>query len=75
MSLRSSWSQPLTAALAGQYIVLRLRPGPDESALLRSYSLSDAPSEDRYRISVKREPHGAAGAYIDTRVRQAIFST
>src|SRR5215472_5488330 len=61
--------EPLTAALAGQFIVLRLRPGPDESALLRSYSLSSAPSEDRYRISVKREPHGAAGAYIDTRVQ------
>ncbi len=61
--------EPLTAALAGQFIVLRLRPAPDESALLRSYSLSGAPSEDRYRISVKREPHGAAGAYIDTRVQ------
>ena len=61
--------KPLTAAPAGQYIVLRLRPRPDESALLRSYSLSGAPSEDRYRISVKREPHGAAGAYIDMRVQ------
>jgi ferredoxin-NADP reductase/MOSC domain-containing protein YiiM/ferredoxin len=61
--------RPLTAAPAGQFIVLRLRPGPDESALLRSYSLSGAPSEDRYRISVKREPHGAAGAYIDMRVQ------
>jgi ferredoxin-NADP reductase/MOSC domain-containing protein YiiM/ferredoxin len=61
--------KPLTAALAGQYIVLRFRPGPDESALLRSYSLSGEPSEERYRISVKREPHGAAGAYIDTRVQ------
>jgi len=60
---------PLTAALAGQFIVLRLRPRPDESALLRSYSLSGAPSEERYRISVKREPQGAAGAYIDTRVQ------
>ncbi|WGJ16525.1 MOSC and FAD-binding oxidoreductase domain-containing protein [Methylocapsa sp. D3K7] len=59
--------EPLMAALAGQFIVLRLRPRPDGSALLRSYSLSGAPSEDRYRISVKREPHGAAGAYIDTR--------
>jgi ferredoxin-NADP reductase/MOSC domain-containing protein YiiM/ferredoxin len=61
--------EPLAAALAGQFIVLRLRPGPDEPALLRSYSLSNAPGEDRYRISVKREPHGAAGAYIDTRVQ------
>src|SRR5215472_7204487 len=62
-------SKPLTAAPAGQFIVLRLRPGPNEPALLRSYSLSGEPSEDRYRISVKREPHGAAGAYIDTRVQ------
>jgi ferredoxin-NADP reductase/MOSC domain-containing protein YiiM/ferredoxin len=61
--------EPLTAALAGQFIVLRLRPRRDESALLRSYSLSGAPSEDRYRISVKREPQGAAGAYIDTRAQ------
>jgi ferredoxin-NADP reductase len=45
---------------------LRLTPRPDEGTLLRSYSLSGAPSEDRYRISVKREPHGAAGAYIHT---------
>ena len=61
--------KPLTAAPAGQFIVLRLRPRPDESALLRSYSLSGATSKDRYRISVKREPHGAAGAYIDTQVQ------
>jgi ferredoxin-NADP reductase len=39
------------------------------AALLRSYSLSGEPSEDRYRISVKRETHGAAGAYIDAEVR------
>ena len=60
---------PLTAAPAGQFIVLRLRPRPGESALLRSYSLSGVPSADRYRISVKREPHGAAGSYIDTGVQ------
>ena len=48
---------------------MRLRPRRDESALLRSYSLSGAPSEDRYRISMKREPHGAAGEYIDKRVQ------
>ena len=67
--LQPADGEPLRAALAGQFIVLRLRPRTDESALLRSYSLSGAPSEDRYRISVKREPHGAAGAYIDTLVQ------
>jgi len=60
---------PLTAASPGQFIVLRLRPTPDAPALSRSYSLSGEPSADRYRISVKREPYGAAGAYIDTQVQ------
>ena len=58
----------MKAALPGQFVVLRLRPGPDEPVLLRSYSLSDEPRDDRYRISVKREAHGAAGAYIETQV-------
>jgi ferredoxin-NADP reductase len=37
--------------------------------LLRSYSLSGEPSGDRYRVSVRREAHGAAGAYIEAEVR------
>jgi ferredoxin-NADP reductase len=60
---------PLTAALPGQFIVVRLKPAPDTPALLRSYSLSGEPSDHHYRISVKRETHGVAGAYIDTQVR------
>jgi ferredoxin-NADP reductase/MOSC domain-containing protein YiiM len=60
---------PLTAALPGQFLVVRLKPAPDAPALLRSYSLSGEPNEHRYRISVKRETHGAVGAYIDTQVR------
>jgi ferredoxin-NADP reductase/MOSC domain-containing protein YiiM len=59
---------PLAAALPGQFVVLRLRPAPDMPALMRSYSLSGAPGDRCYRISVKREPHGVAGAYIDERV-------
>ena len=60
--------RPLQAALPGQFIALRLKPASDAPALLRSYSLSGEPSEDRYRISVKRETHGAAGAYIDAEI-------
>ena len=61
--------QPLAAALPGQFIVLRLRPAPDAAALLRSYSLSGEPRDDRYRLSIKRESHGAAGTLIETQVR------
>ena len=60
---------PLTAALPGQFVVLRLRPAPGTPPLMRSYSLSGEPSARCYRISVKREPHGMAGAYIDERVQ------
>jgi ferredoxin-NADP reductase len=55
---------PVTAALPGQFVVLRLRPPSDAPVLMRSYSLSGAPSAEHYRVSVKRESHGAAGAYV-----------
>ncbi len=60
---------PLVAALPGQFVVLRLRPKPDAPPLLRSYSLSDAPSADHYRVSVKQEVNGAASMYLYSRVR------
>jgi MOSC domain-containing protein YiiM/ferredoxin-NADP reductase len=56
---------PLAAALPGQFVVLRLTPAPDAPALMRSYSLSGEPSDRRYRLSIKREPHGVVGAWID----------
>jgi ferredoxin-NADP reductase/MOSC domain-containing protein YiiM len=59
----------LTAALPGQFIVLRLRLAPGTPALMRSYSLSGEPSTRRYRVSVKRELRGVAGAYIDEKVQ------
>jgi ferredoxin-NADP reductase len=59
----------LTKALPGQFVVLRLRPAPDAPALLRSYSLSGEPSAERYRVSIKREVHGAAGAFVDDKLQ------
>jgi ferredoxin-NADP reductase/MOSC domain-containing protein YiiM len=57
--------QPLGPALPGQFVVLRLKPASDAPPLMRSYSLSGEPSDERYRVSVKRETHGTAGIYID----------
>ena len=67
--LEPSDGRPLTTPLPGQFIVLRLKPAPDAPALMRSYSLSSEPSAEHYRVSVKREPHGAAGAYIDDKLQ------
>jgi ferredoxin-NADP reductase/MOSC domain-containing protein YiiM len=67
-TLQSSDGSELPTALPGQYIVIRL-PRPNSGpVLLRSYSLSGAPSTDRYRISVKIEPDGAAGKYLQEQV-------
>ena len=59
----------LATPLPGQFMVLRLQPGADLPALMRSYSFSSEPSAARYRVSIKREPHGAAGAYIDDKLQ------
>ena len=61
--------RPLAAALPGQFAVFRLSPTPDKPPLLRSYSLSGAPTEASYRISVKRNAGGVAGAYIADGIR------
>jgi ferredoxin-NADP reductase/MOSC domain-containing protein YiiM len=69
LQLEAADGRSLAAGLPGQFAVLRLRPTPDAPPLLRSYSLSGEPSEARYRISVKRNPGGVAGAYIADGVR------
>ena len=69
LQLEPSDGRPLSGGLPGQFVVLRLRPTPDASPLLRSYSLSGEPSEARYRIGVKRDAGGAVGAYIADNVR------
>src|SRR5580693_6184578 len=56
---------PLSAALPGQFVAVRLRPSSDAPALMRSYSLSGEPSAERYRVSVKRETDGAASVYVN----------
>ena len=64
LTMQDPHGQPLQTALPGQYIVLRLRPTVGGAALFRSYSLSGGASAERYRISVKIEPNGAAGTYL-----------
>ncbi|MEH2594975.1 ferredoxin-NADP reductase/MOSC domain-containing protein YiiM [Bradyrhizobium sp. AZCC 1577] len=66
--MRHPDDQPLTPALPGQYVVLRL-PQNGGPPLFRSYSLSGPVSTERYRISVKIEPNGVAGSYLRDHVR------
>src|SRR5262249_48626934 len=56
---------PLAPALPGQFVILRLKPPSNAPVLMRSYSLSGEPSAECYRVSIKREVHGAASIFID----------
>ena len=69
LTMHSRDNQSLPTALPGQYVILRLQPTASGPPLFRCYSLSNAPSAERYRISVKIEPNGSAGTYLRGHIR------
>jgi ferredoxin-NADP reductase/MOSC domain-containing protein YiiM len=60
--------KPLAPALPGQFVVLRLHMQPGALPVLRSYSLSDLPGTEHYRVSIKLEEKGLASTYLHTRI-------
>jgi ferredoxin-NADP reductase/MOSC domain-containing protein YiiM/ferredoxin len=58
----------LPAARPGQYLTLRVQPAEQQRSVLRNYSLSGSPDAGYYRITVKRERHGAVSGYLHTRL-------
>ncbi len=56
----------LPAYQAGQHLPIRLRRDASEPALIRTYTLSAAPSDGDFRISVKRD--GAVSSYLHDQV-------
>lgn len=62
--------QPLALSQAGQFVVLRLHLDPDKPAVLRSYSLSDLPAADHFRISVKNELNGVGSSFLCSRTHE-----
>ncbi len=59
---------PLPAAHPGQWLTLRVQPDKLQRSVLRNYSLSGPPEAGCYRITVKREPDGAASNYLHTQL-------
>src|ERR1700691_5237277 len=62
--------QALPVFQAGQFVVLRLLVDPDKPPVLRSYSLSDLPAADHFRISVKSELDGIGSSFLCHRARE-----
>ena len=60
----------LPVCQAGQFVVLRLLVDPAKPPVLRSYSLSDLPAADHFRISVKNESNGIGSSFLCNRARE-----
>jgi ferredoxin-NADP reductase/MOSC domain-containing protein YiiM len=70
LSLGAPDGAGLPVWLPGQSITLRLPAGSAPAPLIRNYSLSNRPGSQTFRISVKREPCGAASGYLHTYIRR-----
>jgi ferredoxin-NADP reductase/predicted pyridoxine 5'-phosphate oxidase superfamily flavin-nucleotide-binding protein len=55
---------PLANFEAGQHLPIELEVPDHDEPVRRTYSLSGAPGDGRYRISVKREPQGLASRHL-----------
>jgi nitric oxide dioxygenase len=53
----------------GQYITVRV-PDARGQTTMRNYSLSNAPGEDHFRISVKQEPEGFVSSFLHGKAEQ-----
>ena len=62
--------QRLPLFQAGQFVVLRMLVDPNKPPVLRSYSLSDLPVADHFRISVKSELKGIGSSFLCNRAQE-----
>lgn len=59
---------PLLSFEAGQFLTIRVKP-EGTKFLSRTYTVSSAPGDAEYRISVKREPGGAASNFLHSTLK------
>lgn len=55
---------------AGQHLPIQLDIPREDSPIIRTYTLSTAPSDGYYRISVKREDQGLASRHLHDNLRE-----
>ncbi|UCZ53158.1 NO-inducible flavohemoprotein [Bacillus shivajii] len=73
--LKAKDGEPISDFTPGQYISVRAHIEGEQYTHIRQYSLSDSPSKNYYRISVKREeneqvPDGVVSNYLHDHVKE-----
>ena len=59
---------PVLPFCPGQHLTLRIKQQNTENWLVRNYTVSSAPSQSGYRISVKREEYGLVSSTLHSRI-------
>ncbi len=54
---------------AGQYLPIRLNIGGQDAPVMRTYTVSETPNGDFYRLSIKREDKGLVSQYFHDTIR------
>jgi len=67
--IRSFYLYPMDGAgllpfEAGQFVTIRVRVEEDTEPVIRNYTISSAPGDNYYRLSVKREDDGLVSRYL-----------
>jgi len=71
--LKPKSEAPLPLFKAGQYLTIKTPNEPSVSnkkSLARTYTISSAPGESYYRISVKKEPNGVVSSHLHNTLAQ-----
>jgi len=69
LTLHAEGGMALPKAQPGQYVVVRFPATADTPMFLRSYSISGPATTDRFRISIKLEPQGHAGKFLNEHLK------
>jgi ferredoxin-NADP reductase len=69
LSFESADENLLPAPLPGQFLVLKFRPARDPAPISRSYSMSGAPEQGTYRVSIKQEVDGVGSTFLCNHVK------
>lgn len=73
--IRSFYLEPtdgggLISSQAGQHLPIRVTPNGHDEPVLRTYTLSSAPEDKFYRISVKREENGLVSKHLHNTIKE-----
>jgi ferredoxin-NADP reductase/predicted pyridoxine 5'-phosphate oxidase superfamily flavin-nucleotide-binding protein len=49
---------------AGQYLTIKVTPLNTAQSVVRTYTVSSAPNDDHYRLSIKKEPNGLVSNFM-----------